>query len=172
MGTIDRVRYRDAEFAVVVVRSEAGMVTVSGRMGAACPGMPLDAEIESRTGGGDRHYGESAKLVSHRDPGRQWLESSGVYAWLRSGAAGCASVADKLALAFGSHLAKTVVESPELCAEVLSRSLYRDDTDSVVGALRRFSMAAVAAADLGGRGVDWLAGRLTLRSAGRVTLSA
>jgi hypothetical protein len=162
-GAISRVRYRDGLFAVVTVESDTGRVTASGQMAAACPGMPVDAEVEERSGPLDRHYGESVKLVSQRDPGPAWKASSGVYAWLRAGAAGCAAVADRLCLAFGSRLADTVFEHPERCVEEVEGALSLPDRAGVGRALGRLSLPAKAAADLGVRDADWLAGRLTVR---------
>lgn len=161
-GTVDHLRYRDGEFAVVVIATEDGQITCSGPVASVCPSMPVTLAIEDRSGGGDAVYGETKRIVAWDDPPVPWRRTAGVYAWLAAGALGLEQEADRLVRRLGSGLADTVTEArPEL--ESALRRPGDDEDVWLIEEVEHHLPAAQAAADLGEAGLDWLVGRLTVR---------
>lgn len=161
-GSVEAVPYRDGTFAVMSVAGPHGNVSVSGDTDVACPGMPFDGEVEHRSGSADRQYGEQHKLISLVDPGREWRRASGVWSWLSAGGGGMELAANVLIRAFGSQLPDVLVRDQPAVAQALA-SAYADEAERAAETLSGLSLAILATADLGERGLDWLARRLTAR---------
>ncbi len=161
-GTVDHLRYRDGEFAVVVVATEDGQITCSGPVSSVCPSMPVTLAVEDRSGGGDAVYGESKRIVGWDEPPVAWRRTAGVYAWLAGGALGLEQEADRLVRRLGSRLAEAVTEArPEL--EAALRRPGDDEDIWLIEEAEHHLPAAQAAANLGEAGLDWLVSRLTVR---------